>query len=350
MGCMARGLAVCLVFLGLPLAVVALPLFAIGLVLFSSDTYVGALDRTQALQRLPDAAAAQLYLSLHYQGKDQVDAAESVPGGAPAALASLDEAQMRALLNDLLAPEDLRPVVDGFFRSFFAATAGSTDPVVIPLAPLKSRLASGAATQTYFALLGAQRPCTEVESQVVVAQRKTAVPACRPSDTVIAQIRPDIEATLSGLIAQMPDQQSMAESLDPSLLSSLQTLRRFMLFAPIAPIVLFLLATLLAGTTGRVALRTWGVLCALLGGLIFAGTFNITALFEQRWTENAANIPPYWAPSLVTLGHDVLREMVAAVTNGLVFVSGLVGLIGLALIVFVQRRRAESETAPALAS
>lgn len=350
MGCLARGTAVCLFLLGLPLAVVAIPLFAIGLVLFSSDTYVGALDRTQALQRLPDAAAAQIYLSLHYQGRERPEAAESVPGGAPAALAALDEPQLRSLMRDLLAPEDLRPAVDGFFRSFFAATNGSTDPVVIPLAPLKARLAGGAAAQTYFALLGAQRQCTEAETQVVIAQRLTAVPACRPTDAVIAQIRPDVEATLSGVVAQLPDQQSMSESLSPGTLAGLQTVRRVMLYAPIVPLGLFLLAAVLTGTTGRAILRTWGVLFALLGGLVFAATFNIPAQFEQRWTENAAEIPPYWAPSLVALMHDVLREMVAAVTNGLVFVSGLVGLIGLTLIAFVKRRAPEPETAPALAS
>ncbi len=350
MGCMARGLAVCLVLLGLPLAVVAIPLFAIGLVIFSSDTYVGALDRSQALQRLPDAAAEQLYLSLHYEGREQADAAESVPGGAPAALAALDEAQLRALMSDLLAPEDLRPAVEGFFRSFFAATSGSTEPVVIPLAPLKARLAGGAAAETYLTLLRAQRPCTDAETQVAIARSKTDVPACRPTEAVIAQIRPDVEATLNGLIAQLPDQQSMAASLDPQFLSTLQMLRRVVLLAPIAPIVLFLLATALSGTTARVALRTWGVLFALLGGLIFASTFNTTAVFEQRWTEGVAGIPPYWAPSLTTVMHDVLREMVAAVTNGLVFVSGLIGLIGLALIVFVQRRSAEPETAPVLAN
>jgi hypothetical protein len=347
---MARALAVCLFLLGVPLAVVAIPLFAIGLVLFSSDTYVGALDRSQALQRLPDAAATQLYLSLHYEGQEQADAAESVPGGAPAALAALDEAQLQALMRDLLAPEDLRPAVDGFFRSFFAATNGSTDPVVIPLAPLKSRLAGGAAAKTYFALLSAQPTCTEAETQVVIARSKTDVPACRPTDAVIAQIRPDVEATLNGVVAQMPDQQSMAESLSPETLAALQTLRRVMLYAPIVPLGLFLLAAVLTGTRGRAILRAWGVLFALLGGLVFAATFNIPAQFEQRWTENVAEIPPYWAPSLVALLHDVLREMVAAVTNGLVFVSGLVGLIGLALIAFVKRSVTEPEAAPALAN
>jgi len=320
--------------------VITLPLFTAQLVLFSADTYNAALRTTSALERLPDAAGMQLYLSLHYVGSEggAAEPGDAGPGGPPPALRSLSEEQFRALFRRLLPPETLRPIAEGFFGSLFAAAGGSRDPVTVSFGALKERFGSGAAVDAYIELMRAQPPCTDAQLQALLAKGVTELPTCRPPDAVVDQLRPALQVTLAGVVEGIPDQQNMTDTLSPQVVSTLQTTRTVLLLSPLVPIFFLLLTIAFGSRTRRGMLRWWGVVLALGGGAVGAFALALPSFFDQRWDGSLApSVPPYWSPTLVGIGHDVAIAIVAAFATALAIVSGVVALVGIVSLVVAAR-------------
>lgn len=329
-------------------AVVALPLFAAQFVLLSADTYLDALDSTSALQRLPDAAAAQLYLSLHYQGKEGADAEPGSGGGAPPALRSLTEDQFRTLLRAVLPPEALRPIADGLFRAVLGASSGSQDPVNVSFASLKERLSSGAAVDAYFQIMRAQPPCTDAQLQTLLATASIDLPACRPPESVITQLRPLVETALAGLVGGIPDQREMSQALDPQARSNLASARTTLLLSPLVPAFFLLLTVALGARSRRGLLRWWGAVLAIAGIAVTATAIALPSFFQSRWASIEASTPAYWSPTILGLSHDVVSAIVVALATTLAVLSLIVALIGVTSLVIAARltRPAATATAP----
>ncbi len=314
----------------------ALPLFTAQLVLLSPETYAGALRGTSALERLPDAAAAQLHLSLHPQGGGEGGAVAE--GGPPPALRSLTEEQLRGLFRSLLPPEVLRPIAEGFFTSLFAATAGSRDPVTLSFGTLKERLGGGAAVDAYLELMRAQPACTDAQARELVTKAATELPTCRPPETVIEQLRPAIGAALAGLVDGIPDQRDMSEALGAQTVEGMRAMRTAFLLSPLVPLFFLLLAIALGARTQRGILRWWGAVLALGGGAVAAAALILPSQLAERWDGSfAPSVPPYWSPALVGIGHDLAFAVVAAFATALAIVSGVVALVGVASLVLAAR-------------
>ena len=310
-----------------------LPLFAAVLLLGRPDTYLDALERANVYDELPSVAAAQLSLSIGYQGTEQAG-----EGGPPQALRSLTEEQWRGLLATILAPDVLHETIDPAVRSVFAATESADNAVTLSFTRLRERLQSGAAVDAYLTLMRAQPPCGEAQLAILTQRASVDLPTCRPPEEVIAQLRPAIETALAGVVSGIPDQRQMADALSPETLAPVRTARTLLLLSPLVPLVLLALVAAFGATSRRAVFRWCGTVLAVAGGAVASAALLFPGLFEQRWTTSVVpSVPPYWSPRVLTLAHDVAAGVVGAYTLGLALVTGAVALGGLMLIVLSLR-------------
>jgi hypothetical protein len=332
-GCLARLLASVFALFALLTALIAMPAFTAQLVFLGPDAYLSAFERSSVYERLPAIVATQLTLQLDYVPKD---APEGGPGeqqgGPPPALRALTTEQWTGILATVLPPEVARATIERAVRSAFAATA-SADPVTVSLAELRTRLQSGAAVDAYFQVLRAQPACTADQVAQLLANVATEMPACRPPEEVIAQLRPTVETLLGDLVARIPDQQDLGESLSPETLAPLRAARTALQLSPVVPLT-FLLLALLFGARSRRALAAWcGVVLALAGGAVTSAALLISPEFERRWTAMVVpQIPPYWSADVVSTLHDLAASLVGSYSTTLTLVAAAVGIAGLALL------------------
>jgi hypothetical protein len=314
-------------------ALIAIPAFTAQLVLFGPDAYLKAFERSDVYARLPAIVAAQLTHQMAYTPKDAPEGGPGeAQGGPPPALRALTTEQWTSVLATVLPPDVARTTIERAVRSVFAATAGSESPVTLSLTELRTRLASGAAVDAYFQVARAQPQCTPSQVDEMLAKAATDLPACRPPEDVLAQLRPKIETLLGGLVAQIPDQQDLSESLSPEALAPLRTTRTALQLSPLVPAVFLLLTAAFAATSRRAIARWLGVVLALAGGAVASGAFLLSPEFERRWEASVApSIPLYWSPDVVGTLHDLAASLVGSYATGLTLVSACVAVTGLAL-------------------
>ena len=326
-GWLGRGLASITALLALITTIVALPLFVLQLILISPDTYLGAFERTAALQRLPNAAAAQLYLTAHDQS-----------GDVPPTMRALSEEQFRSLVRTVLPPETLGPIADSFVRAIVAAGSGSGDPATISFATLKERLLSGGAFDAYLQVIRAQPPCADSQVPALVANAATALPECRPPEAAIAELRPAVESRLDELVRGIPDERGVSDVLGLPVRSTLSTFRTALLLSPLVPILFLLLTVALGARSRRGVLRWWGAVLAIGGGTVTALAIAIPRLFEQQW---AGSVEPAFGPSLsptlLGIGHDIGSAIVLAAATALAIVAAVVAVVGVASLIVAAR-------------
>ena len=326
-GLLERGLASITALIALCTTIVALPLFALQLILVSPDTYLGAFESTAALHRLPDAAAAQLYLAAHEQGAD-----------VPPTLRALSEAQLRSVMSTVLPPEALRPIADSFVRAIVAAGSGSGDPATISFASLKERLLRGAAFDVYLQVIRAQPPCADSEVPALIANAATDLPECRPPETAIVEIRPAVQSSLTELVQSIPDERGVSDVLGLPVRSTLSTFRTALLLSPLVPILFLLLTVALGARSRRGVLRWWGAVLAIGGGSVIALAIAIPRVFEQQWDGAIqAALSPSWSPALVGIGHDVGSAIILAFATALAIIAAIVALVGVTSLITAAR-------------
>lgn len=327
-------------------ALVAIPAFTAQLVLFGPDTYLAAFERSSVYERLPAIVAVQLTHQLAYTPKDAPEGGPGdTRGGPPPALRALTTEQWTTALTTVLPPDVTRTTVERAVRSVFAATARTESPVTLSLVELRTRLASGAAVDAYFQVARAQAPCTPSQVEDMLARAATDLPACRPPEDVIEKLRPTVETVLGGLVAQIPDEQDLSQSLSPETLMPLRTARTALLLSPLVPAVFLLLTAVFGATSRRAIARWWGVILALAGGAVASAALLISPEFERRWQLAVIpSIPPYWSEDVVLTLHDLAASVVTSYAFGLLLVSGAVAAVGLALV--LASSRAGRATAP----
>jgi hypothetical protein len=302
-------------------------------VLLGPDAYLTAFERSGVYERLPALVATQLTHQLGYTPKD---APEGGPGngggGPPPALRALTTEQWTSILATVLPPNVARATIERAVRGVFAATASSDDPVTLSLVELRTRLASGAAVDAYFQVARAQPPCTASQVEEMLAKAATDLPACRPPEAVIAQLRPTIETLLGDLVALIPDQQDLSASLTPETLAPLRTARTALLLGPLVPAAFLLLTAAFGATSRRAIARWWGVVLALAGGAVASAAFLLLPEFERRWDAMVVpSIPAYWSRDVVTTLHDLAASLVGSYATGLTLISAIVAVAGLLL-------------------
>ncbi|MDQ2952624.1 MAG: ABC transporter ATP-binding protein [Chloroflexota bacterium] len=337
-GLLERGLASITALVALITMIVALPLFALQLSLISPGTYSGALESTAALGRLPDAVAAQLYLTAHDQRAD-----------VPPTLRALSEEQLRSVVRTVLTPEALRPIADSFGRAIAAASAGSDDAATVSFAMLKDHLLRGAAFDVYLQVIRAQPPCADSEVPAVVASAATDLPECRPPEAAIAELRPAVEASLDELVRGIPDERGVSDVLGLRVRSTLSTFRTAFLLSPLVPILFLLLTSALGTRSRRGVLGWWGALLAIGGGTVTAIAVLTPQVVEQRWSGWIEQLRRDWSPGLLGLGHDIASMLLIEFATRLSIIASIVALVGIAGLV-TAARLGHSANAPTLAA
>jgi hypothetical protein len=313
-------------------ALIAIPAFTAQLVFFGPDVYLSAFERSSVYERLPAIVATQLTHQMSYTPKDAPEGGPGdAGGGPPPALRALTTEQWTSILATVLPPDVARATIERGLRSTFAATAGS-DALTLSLTELRTRLASGAAVDAYFQITRAQPACTSAQVRELLASAATDLPACRPPEEVLAQLRPKIESLLGGLVAQIPDQRDLSESFSSETLAPVRTARSALLLSPLVPLVFLLLTAVFGARSLRAIARWWGVVLGLAGGAVASAAVLISPEFERRWSAIIMPaIPPYWAGDVVTTLHDLAGSLVGSYAMSLTLISVAVAVAGLAL-------------------
>jgi len=371
----AKFIALLLAALFVVTAVIALPLFNIGLHLFNPGVYKRALDQQGLYDRLPAIAAEQLYTQAHYAGPPLEEGGEAPdPGsGPPSTFENLTEADWVQFLSTLLPPEWLKAQTESALDQTFAIL-DSTEPapeVTISLVEWKAHITGEAGVNAFVQLVRVQPPCGQDELRKWVTEGVSELPTCKPPDDVLAAATPQIQATLNKVIADLPDEAALSQVFEgggedesgetpppdsggtvQGPLPFLQTIRLGARLSPLIPLVLLLLVALFAVRSWRGLMRWWGIPLLLAGlvGAALAVAF-LPAMKFGYVTFVAGRIPPYLSDGFVQAGLDVAWQIagtLAGWVGGEAALLGLVGLIMLAALFFV-RERQDLNGAPAAA-
>lgn len=164
---MARFIASVFTVLFVVVAVAMLPLFNVGLHLFSPEVYKYALAEQNIYGRLPALAAEQLDLQLHYAGPGLEAGAEARDsgGGPPTMFLTLSRADWEQLLSSLLPADWLQAQTESALDQAFAMLeAGDPEShVTISLVEFRSRVGGEAGVDAFLRFVRAQPPCAAEE-------------------------------------------------------------------------------------------------------------------------------------------------------------------------------------------
>ncbi|MBF8284450.1 MAG: hypothetical protein HW378_3365 [Anaerolineales bacterium] len=375
----AKFIAVILAVLFVITAVAALPLFNVGLHLFSPGVYRRALDQQGIYDRLPAIAAEQLYTQAHYAGPPleeggEAEASPPEPGsGPPSTFENLTQAGWEQFLSTLLPPEWLKAQTESALDQTFAIL-DSTEPapeVTISLVEWKAHITGEAGVNAFVQLVRVQPPCSQDELRKWVTEGVSELPTCKPPDDVLAAATPQIRATLNKVVADLPDEAGLSqvfkgggedesgETPPPDSggtvqgpLPFLQTIRLGARLSPLIPLVLLLLVALFAVRSWRGLMRWWGI-PLLLAGLIGAAlaVAFLPAMKFGYVTFVAGRIPPYLSDGFVQAGLDVAWQIAGTLAGWVGGEAALVGLVGLTMLaaLFFVRERQNQNGAPAAA-
>jgi len=364
----AKFIALLLAALFVVTAVIALPLFNIGLHLFNPGVYKRALDQQGIYDRLPAIAAEQLYTQAHYAGPPLEEGGEVSPpepgSSPPSTFENLTQAGWEQFLSALLPPEWLKAQTESALDQTFALldSTATAPEVTISLVEWKAHITGEAGVNAFVQLVRVQPPCGQDELRKWVTEGVSELPTCRPPDDVLAAATPQIQATLNKVIADLPDEAALSQVFEgggedesgetpppdsggtvQGPLPFLQTIWLGARLSPLIPLVLLLLVALFAVRSWRGLMRWWGI-PLLLAGLIGAAlaVAFLPAMKFGYVTFVAGRIPPYLSDGFVQAGLDVAWQIagtLAGWVGGEAALLGLVGLIMLAALFFVRERQ-----------
>jgi hypothetical protein len=358
----ARLTAGLLAVLFVAVTVMVLALFNVGLHLFSPGVYQRALAEGQLYTRAPALIAEQLVTQMNYAGPGTENAEatqdEAPPGeqdGPPPAFQNLTRADWETILSIVLPPDWLQTQTENALNQVFA-NLDSPDPtatVSLSLVELKARLSSQAGVNAFLQIVRAQPPCTSDGLRQWTAGELTDLPTCRPPDEIIAAATPQIQALVSGAVANLPDEADVtrlfasgderepgetrpSDAAEPAQdpRAALRLIRLGLWLSPLIPIVLLLLIALFGVRSLKGLLRWWGIplLLAGLSGAVLAGVL-LPAMKLGYTTYIAAKVPPYFAAGFVQAGLEVAWYIARVLAGWIGGTAGLIGLMGLGLFV-----------------
>jgi hypothetical protein len=368
--------------------------------LLSPAVYQNALARERIYERLPSLAAEQIYLSMHRAGENvtwegggnplqyagpeaqscSIDAlgeqafrdilgglraptpseiaamtgcgvgpSEGGEGGPPEFFRVLTIDQWGSILRTLLPADWLQGQVESVLGQAFRIldTPGAPLSITIDMREFKTRLTGPAGTDAVLQVIQALPPCDP--GYVPDASKPETMLECRPSDEVMAQIKPQISPALGEVAKDIPDKLDLLEQargagalnleqyglpIGPRQL--LQIGRWIVRLSPILCIVILILVTLLVVRSWRGFLRWWGlpILAAGIGVVLTA--VAIWLGLDVLISIGRENLPAYVSPGVYDTGVGVLvfiAHRYALVTGGEGIILGFIGL-GLVIVSF----------------
>lgn len=370
----AKFIAVILAVLFVITAVAALPLFNIGLHLFSPGVYKRVLDQQGIYERLPAIAAEQLYTLAHYtgppleEGGEAQDPTPDAGDGPPSTFENLTQADWEQFLSALLPPEWLKAQTESALDQTFAilASTAPTPTVTISLVEWKAHLTGEVGVKAFLQLVSVQPPCSQDALRQWVTEGVSELPTCKPPDDVLAAATPQIQAMLTEVVADLPDEADLSqmfkgegeeesgETPPPDSgeamqgpLPFLQTIRLVARLSPLVPLILLLLVALFAVRSWKGLMRWWGIpllMAGLIGAALAAAI--LPAMKFGYVTFVADKVPPYLSDGFVQAGLDVAWQIAGTLAGWIGGEAVLIGLIGLTMLVAASFVRKKPETLP----
>ena len=331
---LGKFLAVILSIPFIPLATASIILLSLSLVLFTPATYKFVLAKQKIYEKLPAIVADQFETQRNYTPKDVSEETES---GAPPFLKNIDQAGWELILTDLLPANILKSQVEEALNQFLGAINFGNPNVKISLSKLKEHILNGGGTRAYLDLVRSQPPCTQ--SQLAQwGENLTELPTCSPPEEILVQFTPKIQEELTKVLANLGNEVDLSQSMGENLAIATKV-RWGTTAAPIVPVLILSLITLLGARTNR-GRMVWAGILLIISGLIGIGlAVSATPAFDWAWaTYGASNVPAYYSPTLVDAGIALAKTLTitAAAATGVVF--GLTILLGGFLIAKAVRR------------
>jgi hypothetical protein len=356
----AKFIAIILAALFVITALAVLPLFNVGLHLFSPDVYKRALDQQNIYDRLPTIAAEQLYTQMHYAGppleeEGEAQASPPEPGsGPPPTFENLTQADWEQFLSALLPPDWLKAQTESALDQAFAIL-DSTEPtptVAISLVEWKAHITGEAGVNAFVQLARAQPPCGQDELKQWVAEGVSELPTCKPPDDVLTAATPQIQTMLNEVVADLPDEADLSQAFKgegeeesgetpppdsggaaQGPLPFLRTIRLGARLSPLLPLTLLALVALFAVRSWSGLRRWWGIPLLLAGliGAALAAAF-LPAMKFGYVTFVAGRLPPYLSDGFVQAGLDVAWQIAGTLAGWVGGEAALIGLIGLTML------------------
>jgi hypothetical protein len=235
----------------------------------------------------------------------------------------------------------LRSETEGVIDQVFAYLNGQQDAVSLDLTPLKSRLVGSVGQDVILGLIRAQPACSlqQIAQIMLNAVGGQQISICRPPDSLLNQVTPIIQAALTQITAQLPDEvviispnSTLGNISANSLATTVRYARLIMRLSPDLPLGFILLISLLVIRTPKNWLRWWGIPLCVTGLVAAVGALVLTSSFERIWTvQIAPYLPSSLATGLIALGHDLLRAVFQAWLDGLLVTCIFYCLLGLAM-------------------
>ncbi len=391
-----RLLAVVLCLLFIVTIIVVLLLVNADSMLLSATVYQNALVRERIYERLPDLAAAQIYMGMHPAGEgetwasggnplqyagpeatacvqaalgqqtyrdilgglrppsqQEIDAmaecgvgGSASPGGAPAFFKTISQDEWASILRTLLPPTWLQSQVESVLTQGFQILEkpGAPLSITIDMREFKSRLTGPAGTDAVMQIIQSLPDCAA--GYVPDAANPSQLLDCKPPDANLAQLRPQISKALSDATADIPDQLDVLKQLRDSGAVNVEALglpvgprqllqigRWVVRLSPILCIAILLIVTLLVVRSWKGFLRWWGFPLLAAGVAVL-----LTAILLWVGLDVLVSLGRENLPAAVSIDvYDTAAGILVFILHRYSLVTGaegiVLGLIGLGLVI-----------------
>jgi hypothetical protein len=391
-----RLMAVLLCLLFIVTIVVVLLLVNADSLLLSPTVYQNALVRERIYERLPDLAAAQIYMEMHpagegatwesggnplqYAGPEASDCSRSALGeqafrdilggirrpsqqeidamaqcgvggsvsssGAPVFFKTLSQDQWASILRALVPADWLQSQVESVLTQSFQILEkpGAPLSLTIDMRELKNRLTGPAGTDAVLQIIQTLPDCTSGNLPDVT--NPSQLLQCKPPDALQGLLKPLIAKALTDATAEIPDQLDVVKQLRDSGALNVEALglplgprqllqvgRWVVRLSPILCIAILLIVSLLVVRSWKGFLRWWGYPLLTAGVAVLLTAIVLWVGLDVLVSLGRENLPA----SVSIDVYDTISGILVYILHRYSLVTGaegiILGLIGLGLVI-----------------
>lgn len=303
-------------------AVMALLFFNFDRHAFTAETYQQAFAREDFYNKIPSLLAQSI-------------ASGTDPTQQPLGMQGLNQETWDRFFRTLLPPDVLKPIGDDVLGSTFAYLNMESNSIEVDLSPVKTSMLGETGTQAALVLIQSLPACTIDQAAMIMFGMFSGdqIQLCNPPENVLPMLMPIIQSQMQVTASLIPDQLTLITAPpqnDPR--ERIQTLRLFMRFSLILPILLLLTLTGFAVRSFKDWLSWWGIpfastgFIAFLIGILGAPIFSV--VIESAL---ASQLPDYLPAFLLDFTKDFTAAMVQALLTPVVLQGIALTFIGVCM-------------------